>query len=85
MSVNGLPFASFLAALLVLIPLPGHWRARNIPTLSIIAWLFLVNVAHGVNTIVWSDNFDLKLLVWCDIGEYCRPTGSVSTNLAYFQ
>ncbi|KAH8101256.1 putative fungal pheromone GPCR, STE3-type [Cristinia sonorae] len=67
MTVTGLPFGAFLAALLVLIPLPGHWRARNIPTLSIIAWLFVINVTHGINTIAWSDNFDMKLAVWCDI------------------
>ena len=63
-----MPFASFLAAVLVLIPLPGHWRARNVATLSIIAWLFLVNVAHGVNTIAWAHNIEIKLVVWCDIG-----------------
>ena len=63
-----MPFASILAALLVLMPLPGHWRARNVPTLSIIFWLFVINIAHGVNTIAWAGNIDLKFLVWCDIG-----------------
>lgn len=61
-------FVSFLAAVLVLIPLPTHWRARNIPTVSLILWLFVLNVAHGVNVIVWWDNLQLQLLVWCDIG-----------------
>lgn len=61
-------FVSFLAAVLVLIPLPTHWRARNVPTVSLILWLFALNVAHGVNVIVWWDNVQLKLLVWCDIG-----------------
>ncbi|KAI0350982.1 fungal pheromone STE3G-protein-coupled receptor [Trametes cingulata] len=60
-------FASFLAAVLVLVPLPWHWRARNIPTLSLIAWLFMVNVAHGVNVILWWGNLEIKLVIWCDI------------------
>ncbi|CCM02275.1 uncharacterized protein FIBRA_04360 [Fibroporia radiculosa] len=63
----GMSFASLLAAVLVLIPLPWHWRARNVPTLSIIAWLFIANVICGVNTIVWYHNVDIKLVVWCDI------------------
>ncbi|KAI0752092.1 pheromone A receptor-domain-containing protein [Fomes fomentarius] len=67
MSAAPRAFASFLAALLVLVPLPGHWRARNIPTLSLIAWLFFLNVAHGVNVIEWYDNIAMKLEIWCDI------------------
>ncbi|EED83526.1 hypothetical fungal pheromone GPCR, STE3-type [Postia placenta Mad-698-R] len=63
----GLPIASFLAAVLVLIPLPWHWRARNIPTLSIIFWLFVVNMTHGVNAIVWYHNVEIRLVVWCEI------------------
>lgn len=65
----GLPIASFLAAVLVLIPLPWHWRARNIPTLSIIFWLFVVNMTHGVNAIVWYHNVEIRLVVWCEISE----------------
>ncbi|RPD76936.1 STE3-domain-containing protein [Lentinus tigrinus ALCF2SS1-7] len=67
MSAAPRAFASFLAAVLVLVPLPGHWRARNIPTLSLIAWLSFLNVAHGVNVIEWYDNTDIKLKIWCDI------------------
>ena len=70
MSAAPRAFASFLAALLVLLPLPGHWRARNIPTLSLIAWLFILNVVHGVNVIEWYDNTEIKLKVWCDISTY---------------
>ncbi|KAJ7749677.1 putative fungal pheromone GPCR, STE3-type [Mycena metata] len=58
---------TFVAAALVLVPLPGHWRARNIPTLSIISWLFVLNVSYGVNAVVWAGNADIVLPVWCDI------------------
>ncbi|KAF9477438.1 fungal pheromone STE3G-protein-coupled receptor [Pholiota conissans] len=62
-----LPIASFIAAAIVLVPLPWHWRARNVPTLSIIAWLFLSNVIYGVNAIIWANNVRIVVPVWCDI------------------
>ncbi|TFY75333.1 hypothetical protein EWM64_g8679 [Hericium alpestre] len=62
-----LPVASILAALCVLIPMPWHWRARNIATLSIIAWLFISNMIYFVNSIVWADSARVVIPVWCDI------------------
>jgi hypothetical protein len=64
-----LPIGAFIAATIVLIPLPWHWRARNIATLSIIAWLFISNVVYGVNSIIWMGNTAKVALIWCDIGE----------------
>ncbi|TFK19187.1 STE3-domain-containing protein [Coprinopsis marcescibilis] len=62
-----LPINAFLVAVLVLIPTPWHWRARNIPTLSIIAWHFVSNIICGVNAIIWAGNVELVAPVWCDI------------------
>ncbi|KAF8060133.1 putative fungal pheromone GPCR, STE3-type [Lyophyllum atratum] len=62
-----LPMGALLAALLVLVPLPWHWRARNVPTLSIVAWLFISNVIFGVNSIVWAGNVRIVAAAWCDI------------------
>ncbi|KAF8239216.1 STE3-domain-containing protein [Tricholoma matsutake] len=62
-----MPLGALFAALLVLVPLPWHWRARNVPTLSMIAWLFVSNVIFAVNSIVWADSVDLVVPVWCDI------------------
>ncbi|KAI1782651.1 STE3-domain-containing protein [Ganoderma leucocontextum] len=61
------PVGAFLAAVLVLIPLPAHWRSRNLATISIIVWLSALDVIYGVNTIVWDGNIRKHLLVWCDI------------------
>jgi pheromone a factor receptor len=63
-----LPVGAFIAAALVLVPVPWHWRARSIPTLSIIAWLFFDNLILAVNSIVWADNVQIIAPVWCDIG-----------------
>ncbi|KAG2133641.1 GPCR fungal pheromone mating factor [Suillus bovinus] len=58
---------SFLAALSLLLPLPSQWRARNVATLSIIAWLFILNFVYGIDAIIWSNNVNIVVPVWCDI------------------
>lgn len=58
---------AFIAVLLVLLPSPWHWRARNVATLSLIAWLALTNFARGVNAIVWMGNVRIHSRWWCDI------------------
>ncbi|KAJ7278849.1 GPCR fungal pheromone mating factor, partial [Mycena rebaudengoi] len=63
-----LALGSFLASALVLIPLPWHWRAKNIATLSIIAWLFTSNLIYAINSIIWAESIDsTRVPVWCDI------------------
>lgn len=65
-----LPTFAFISALLVLVPLPWHWRARNVATLAIIFWLFVVDVIYGVNAIVWAGNVRNPIPVWCDISAF---------------
>ncbi|KAF8146794.1 pheromone A receptor-domain-containing protein [Mycena galopus ATCC 62051] len=62
-----LPIGAFLAAFIVLLPLPWHWRARNVPMLSIIAWLFVSNDILSVNAIIWRDTIEATALVRVDI------------------
>ncbi|KAF7373136.1 Pheromone receptor [Mycena sanguinolenta] len=59
--------SAFIASALVLVPLPWHWRARNVATLSIIAWLFVLNVSYAVNALIWAGNVNIVVPVWCDI------------------
>lgn len=66
------PFIAFFSAALVLVPLPWHWRAGNVATLSIIAWLFVVNVIYGVDAIIWGDSLVPTLAIWCDISTSYR-------------
>ncbi|ESK91513.1 putative fungal pheromone ste3-type [Moniliophthora roreri MCA 2997] len=58
---------AFIAAASVLLPLPSHWRARNIATLSIISWLFVLNLIYGIDAVIWAGNADIVVPVWCDI------------------
>lgn len=61
------PPVAFLAALSLLLTLPWHWRAQNVATLSIIAWLFILNVVYGVDAMIWANNVNIVIPVWCDI------------------
>lgn len=65
------PVGAFIAAVLVLVPLPSHWRARNVATLSMIVWLFVSNVIYAVDSIIWAGNVLDSAPIWCDIGR-CR-------------
>ncbi|KAJ7440953.1 pheromone receptor Rcb2 B43 [Mycena latifolia] len=58
---------AFIAALSLALPLPWHWRARNVATLSIMFWLFLANMIYAIDAIIWSDSIDIVATVWCDI------------------
>jgi pheromone a factor receptor len=63
-----LPISAFIAAALVLIPLPSQWRAKNIGTLSMIAWLFVSNIIYAINSVIWAGTVLNVAPVWCDVG-----------------
>ncbi|KAI0752093.1 GPCR fungal pheromone mating factor [Fomes fomentarius] len=67
MAYVAFPVTAFIGAVLVLIPLPSHWRARNYATISLVGWLFLIDLIYGINSAVWNDNVRIRLLVWCDV------------------
>ncbi|CAE6413470.1 unnamed protein product [Rhizoctonia solani] len=62
-----LPIVLFICTLLVLSPLPWHWRVRNIPTLLLIFWLAVINLMCGINGIMWGGRTTNFALVWCNI------------------
>ncbi|KAL4061745.1 GPCR fungal pheromone mating factor [Scleroderma citrinum] len=82
MQPPSLPFSAFLAAILVIIPLPWHWRARNVGTLAIMIWLFVMNIIYGVNIIVWTGNVDNPAPVWCDISTKLIVGANVALPIA---
>ncbi|THH33299.1 hypothetical protein EUX98_g913 [Antrodiella citrinella] len=67
MFLSALPAGSFIAAVLVLVPLPAHWRARNVATVSLVVWLFAMNLIYFIDSLVWADNSAPHVVVWCDI------------------
>jgi pheromone a factor receptor len=75
-----LPIVSFICTILVLIPLPWHWKARNVATLSIIVWLALCNIIRGINALVWAGSVVVKYPVWCDISEWFHTDASYPSD-----
>ncbi|KAI6002483.1 Rcb2.42 [Pisolithus orientalis] len=69
---------AFIAAGIVLIPLPWHWRARNVAMLSTIVWLFVSNIIYAIDAIIWAGNVADSAPVWCDITTKLQ----VGTNMA---
>jgi pheromone a factor receptor len=61
---------AFIAAFSLLLPLPWHWRAGNVATLSIMFWLFLANMIYAIDAVIWSNSIDTVATVWCDICEF---------------
>ena len=59
-----------ISALSLFLPFPWHWRAGNVATLAMIAWLFSINIIYAVDAIIWVDNIEIVAQVWCDISMY---------------
>ena len=70
------PIASFLASVMLLLVLLTSFvrQSWNFGVALLCFWLFIENLVHGISAIVWSDNFDIKLDVYCDIGSYMLAT-----------
>lgn len=62
-------FWSVISLILVVVPAPWHWRARNVSTICLVAWLFTYQLTAIINTSVWADNYADVSPVWCDISK----------------
>ena len=73
------PIASILAAAMLLLVLSSTLvrRSWNFGVALLCIWLFIENLANGINAIIWADNADLKLYVYCDIGQYMHTAMKV--------
>ena len=64
------PIACILSVgMLLLVFLTGFVRQGwNLGVAFLCFWLFFENLTGGINHVIWSDNADIKLYVYCDIG-----------------
>ena len=60
---------SFVFAVLLFVFIPVRRVRMSIPHLAIIIWLGGYHLIHGINAIVWDRNVEIRIPVWCDIGE----------------
>ena len=65
------PVASILASVMLLLVLLTSFvrQSWNLGVAFLSFWLFWENLAQAINAIIWSDNADVKLYVYCDIGQ----------------
>ncbi|KAI0318404.1 GPCR fungal pheromone mating factor [Amylostereum chailletii] len=78
------PTLSFLSIVLLLLILPGQLKSHTIPAVSVICWLFVCNIIHGVNSILWADSLDDHAPVWCDIASKILLGAMVAIPGAFF-
>ncbi|KAG7085963.1 hypothetical protein E1B28_003488 [Marasmius oreades] len=65
--IVALPVISFLCFGFLCLCLLGPHVRSDVPQLSLILWLIVGNVIHGLNSLIWSGNTDIHVPVWCDI------------------
>ncbi|KAJ8075729.1 hypothetical protein PM082_021359 [Marasmius tenuissimus] len=65
--IIALPVISFLCFALLSLSLLGPRVRNDVPQMSLVVWLVVGNLIHGVNSLVWSGNTDIHIPVWCDI------------------
>ena len=65
-----LPIASFLSSALLALMFIGRLirHTRSLGVTFLCFWLCLENAANGANFVIWSDNAEIKLYTYCDIG-----------------
>ena len=75
------PIACFLASFMLLLVLLTSFirQSWNFGVAILCFWLFLENFTYGINAIVWSDNADVRLYVYFDIGQHTLLTRMPST------
>ncbi|CAG7846099.1 Pheromone B alpha 3 receptor [Serendipita indica DSM 11827] len=61
------PIICAFCSLLVLFPIPAHWRAGNIATIAAGFWTFGILIIVTVNPIVWHGNLRNPYPIWGDI------------------
>ena len=66
-----LPFLSFICLVFLVTSNLIRRVREDLPLLSIVAWLIVCNLIHGINAIVWASNSKFHAPAWCDIGIYC--------------
>ena len=68
------PIACILASIMLLLVLLTSLvrQSWNLGVAFLCFWLFFENITGAIDSVIWADNTDIKLLVYCDIGKrYC--------------
>ena len=66
------PIACIISAALLLLVLMSSVvrQSWNLGVAFLCFWLFFENLTCAINAIIWSDNADIRLYIYCDIGKH---------------
>ncbi|KZV71172.1 fungal pheromone STE3G-protein-coupled receptor [Peniophora sp. CONT] len=78
------PIASILSSVTLLLVLMTSFirQSWNLGVIFLCFWLFWENITNAASSIIWSDNADLKLYVYCDITSHLQIFGYVLRPMA---
>ncbi|KZV63365.1 fungal pheromone STE3G-protein-coupled receptor [Peniophora sp. CONT] len=78
------PIACILAAVMLLLVLLTSFIRQNwnLGVAFLCFWLFWENLTFGINAIIWFDNADVKLYIYCDIVTHMQLVTSVVKPMA---
>ncbi len=63
------PIGNFIGVILALLPLISQIRKLSLAVWGYSLWIAVECFQTFVNTIIWHDNVNVVVPVWCDIGE----------------
>ncbi len=69
------PIGNLIGTILALLPLVSQIRKLSIAVWGYAVWTAIYDFTTFVNTVIWHNNVNVEVPVWCDIGENlrCRP------------
>jgi len=65
------PIIASIAIILCLLPVPAHWRAGNIATISLAIWIALGLLMTAIDVCIWHGNIRNPHPIWGDIVNVC--------------
>jgi hypothetical protein len=66
------PIVSIISSACMLLILTTNFvrRSWNLGVSFLCFWLFWSTLTDGIDAVIWADNMDIKLYIWCDIGNH---------------
>ncbi|VDC05733.1 unnamed protein product [Peniophora sp. CBMAI 1063] len=80
------PIACIVASVLLLLVLTSSFvrQSWNLGVAFLCFWLFFENLTFAANAVIWSDNDDVKLYVYCDIVSHLQIVTTVVKPMSSF-
>jgi len=74
------PIGNFIGVVLALLPLISQMRKLSLAVWGYAIWIAVCNFQNFVNTVIWHDNVNVVVPVWCDIATKLQIGASVGPS-----